>query len=82
MKNLIRLSKIISHAGICSRRDAEKLIEKGEVKVNGEILKEFVIAQDKIRLLKKTYDFDIDVSVKSSVTRGTKVNILLPKIKK
>ncbi|MAE84671.1 MAG: hypothetical protein CMB80_18170 [Flammeovirgaceae bacterium] len=40
------------------------------------------IAQDKIRLLKKTYDFDIDVSVKSSVTRGTKVNILLPKIKK
>ena len=49
MKNLIRLSKIISHAGICSRRDAEKLIEKGEVKVNGEILKEFVIAQDKIK---------------------------------
>ena len=49
MKNLVRLSKIISHAGICSRRDAEKLIEKGEVKVNGEILKEFVIAQDKIK---------------------------------
>ncbi len=49
MNNLVRLSKIISHAGICSRRDAEKLIEKGEVKVNGEILKEFVIAQDKIK---------------------------------
>ena len=49
MKNLVRLSKIISHAGICSRRDAEKLIKKGEVKVNGEILKEFIIAQDKIK---------------------------------
>ena len=49
MKNLVRLSKIISHAGICSRRDAEKLIKKGEVKVNGEILKEFIITQDKIK---------------------------------
>ena len=49
MKILVRLSKIISHAGICSRRDAEKLIKKGEVKVNGEILKEFIIAQDKIK---------------------------------
>ena len=49
MKDLVRLSKIISHAGICSRRDAEKLIKKGEVKVNGEILKEFIIAQDKIK---------------------------------
>ena len=49
MKNLVRLSKIISHAGICSRRDAEKLIKKGEVKVNGEILKGFIIAQDKIK---------------------------------
>ena len=49
MKNLVRLSKIISHAGICSRRDAEKLIKKGEVKVNGEIMKEFIISQDKIK---------------------------------
>lgn len=34
----MRLAKFISHAGICSRRDAEKLIEKGEVAVNGEII--------------------------------------------
>ena len=31
----IRLQKIIAEAGICSRRAAETLIEKGKVKVNG-----------------------------------------------
>ena len=30
-----RLQKILSEAGICSRRAAEKLIEQGRVKVNG-----------------------------------------------
>ncbi|MCR5816357.1 MAG: rRNA pseudouridine synthase [Ruminococcus sp.] len=31
----IRLQKIIAEAGVCSRRAAEALIEKGKVKVNG-----------------------------------------------
>jgi 16S rRNA uridine-516 pseudouridylate synthase and related pseudouridylate synthases len=31
----MRIAKYIANAGICSRRDAEKLIEKKEVKVNG-----------------------------------------------
>ncbi len=31
----IRLNKYISHAGYCSRRDADKLIEEGKVLVNG-----------------------------------------------
>ena len=30
-----RIQKILSEAGICSRRAAEKLIEQGHVKVNG-----------------------------------------------
>lgn len=30
----MRLNKFISHHGICSRRDADKLIESGRVKVN------------------------------------------------
>ena len=30
-----RLQKIISHAGICSRRKAEELIKGGKVTVNG-----------------------------------------------
>ncbi|GAB4107668.1 pseudouridine synthase [Echinicola sediminis] len=36
----IRLNKYIANAGICSRRDADKLIEKGEIKVNGEVVTE------------------------------------------
>lgn len=32
-----RIAKWIAHAGICSRRDAEKLIEQGRVSVNGAI---------------------------------------------
>lgn len=31
-----RIAKAISHAGLCSRRDAERWIEAGRVKVNGE----------------------------------------------
>lgn len=34
----IRLNKYIANAGICSRRDADKLIEGGEIKVNGEVI--------------------------------------------
>lgn len=33
---LIRLNKYLSDAGICSRREADRLIEDGLVKVNGE----------------------------------------------
>ena len=33
-----RIAKVLSRAGIASRREAEKLILAGRVKVNGEIL--------------------------------------------
>ena len=36
----VRLNKYIADAGICSRREADKLIEAGEVSVNGEVIKE------------------------------------------
>jgi len=36
----VRLNKYISNAGVCSRRDADKLISKGEIKVNGEVVTE------------------------------------------
>lgn len=32
-----RVQKIIAHAGICSRREAERLINEGKVRVNGKI---------------------------------------------
>ena len=35
----MRIAKAMAHAGLCSRRDAEKWIEAGRVAVNGEILK-------------------------------------------
>ncbi len=34
-----RIAKLIARSGICSRRDAEKLIEEGRVKVDGKIIK-------------------------------------------
>lgn len=35
-----RLNKYLSNAGICSRREADKLIEQGLVTVNGSVVKE------------------------------------------
>ncbi|MEO8148640.1 MAG: S4 domain-containing protein, partial [Bacteroidia bacterium] len=32
-----RLNKFISETGVCSRREADKLIEQGRVIVNGKI---------------------------------------------
>lgn len=36
----VRLNKYIANAGICSRRDADKLIESGAIKVNGKTVTE------------------------------------------
>lgn len=36
----IRLNKYISNSGICSRREADELIQKGDVMVNGQVVKE------------------------------------------
>lgn len=35
--NLIRLNKFIASQGVCSRREADRLIEAGQVKINGKI---------------------------------------------
>lgn len=39
----VRLNKYIAAAGICSRREADTLIESGDVKVNGSVVKEMGI---------------------------------------
>ncbi|HHN48080.1 MAG TPA: rRNA pseudouridine synthase [Bacteroidales bacterium] len=49
----IRLNKFIANAGVCSRREADKLIETGAVKVNGVIVTELgtkVGPADKVQL--------------------------------
>lgn len=38
MQEKIRIAKAMANAGFCSRREAEKFIEKKQVKVNGEIV--------------------------------------------
>jgi 23S rRNA pseudouridine2605 synthase len=48
----IRLNRYIANSGVCSRRKADELIEKGEVSVNGEIVRELgykVKYSDKIK---------------------------------
>ncbi|RAU84227.1 pseudouridine synthase [Pontibacter arcticus] len=36
----LRLNRYIANAGVCSRREADVLIESGEIKVNGEVVTE------------------------------------------
>ena len=36
----MRLNKFLAHSGICSRRDADRLIEQGAVSVNGAVAKQ------------------------------------------
>ncbi len=38
--DLIRLNKYVANSGVCSRREADKLIESGAVKVNGKTITE------------------------------------------
>ena len=52
----IRLNKFIANAGICSRRDADKLILSGKISVNDRVVQVLgtkVMATDKITYLKK-----------------------------
>lgn len=39
-RNEVRLNRFIAHAGVCSRREADKLIADGMVTVNGEVITE------------------------------------------
>lgn len=55
--DIFRLNKYISNSGICSRREADQLIKKGEIMVNGEVITELghkVLRTDKIIYKGKT----------------------------
>ncbi|MDO4670787.1 MAG: pseudouridine synthase [Aerococcus sp.] len=48
-----RLQKVIAHAGVASRREAEKMIQAGRVKVNGNVVRELgtkVATKDQIEV--------------------------------
>ncbi|GJM62135.1 MULTISPECIES: pseudouridine synthase [Persicobacter] len=36
----VRLNKFIANAGVCSRREADRLISEGEISVNGKVVRE------------------------------------------
>ena len=58
-----RLQKIIARAGICSRREAEKLISAGKVTVDGKIITELgskVDSKQKIRVDGKLLTLDTE----------------------
>ncbi|MCD5385265.1 rRNA pseudouridine synthase [Candidatus Gracilibacteria bacterium] len=59
MEEKIRIQKYLSQSGVCSRRKAEEYIERGLVKVNGQIAKigESIIAgKDEVVLLNKAIE--------------------------
>lgn len=43
---LMRLNKFLAHAGICSRREADRIIAEGRVSVNGRIVQELGLKVD------------------------------------
>ena len=46
---LERVQKILAAAGVASRREAEKLIVAGRVKVNGKLVKELGVKADSFK---------------------------------
>jgi len=54
---MIRLNKFIANSGVCSRREADNLIQTGVVKVNGEVVSELgakVKPTDKVQIGEQT----------------------------
>lgn len=68
----IRLNRFISNSGMCSRREADKLISDGKVTVNGKVVSELGVRidfQDKVEIAEK------------QITPERKVYVLLNKSK-
>ncbi len=70
-----RLQKIIARAGIASRRKAEELIQQGQVRVNGEVVKKLGVCADASKDQIEVGGVPISVAE----TRPTRIYILLNK---
>jgi len=46
---LVRLNKFLAHAGVCSRREADRWIQEGRVRVNGRVVDELGLRVDPSR---------------------------------
>lgn len=67
----IRLNKLMAMKGLCSRREADEYIEKGLVRVDGEIVKELGC--------KVSIDQTVELVEKASRKQSEKVTIILNK---
>ncbi|WP_372774883.1 pseudouridine synthase [Mangrovibacterium sp.] len=69
----IRLNRFIANSGICSRRDADKLITDGEITVNGEVVTELgakVSRNDQVSYKGKLLDVEKKVYLLLNKPRG------------
>ena len=69
----IRLNRFIANAGICSRREADKLIAKGEIMVNGTVVTELgskVHRDDRVSYKGKPLDAEKKVYLLLNKPRG------------
>lgn len=71
MTELIRLSKLMSQRGLCSRREADKLIEQGLVRVNGEMVNTLGI--------KFPESVDIQLTARAQQLQDDRVTIMINK---
>ena len=53
MKKLIRLNKYIANTGLCSRREADKLIATGVISVNGKVITQMGVKISPVDLVQK-----------------------------
>lgn len=71
MTELVRLSKLMSQRGLCSRREADKLIEQGLVIVNGERVNTLGI--------KFSEDVKIELTKRAQTMQNERVTIMINK---
>ena len=71
---LIRLNKYLSQAGLASRREADRLIQEGRVKVNGKVVEELGVKVDDVK-------DRVTLDGRAAKKRATPVYVLLNKPK-
>jgi pseudouridine synthase len=71
---LIRLNKYLSQAGLASRREADRLIREGRVRINGRVAEELGIKVDDVK-------DRVDVDGRAAKIRSNPVYVLLNKPK-
>lgn len=76
MAELHRLSKLMSQRGICSRREADRLIEQGEVKVDGEIVNTLGIKFPESAVIELTSKAKADQSDRVTIMYNKPVGIV------